>query len=404
MKSKIIASTLLLFLIHSSPLLCKEGPGEEGGKKYEKDIFPVPVFETRPDEGQTYGVMPVLLLSDEKKAIKTIIAAIGQYNSITKWEGAGLAYFYPQPDQEIQFFAGMAQKYYREVTLRYFDPSFFDKYYLEGNFSYLKSPFGRFFGLGPKRPKKDESNFTAGNVLLELTGGFYFLKHFRANLSEKFHTTDLQTRAITTFDDTLTRYGALPEVADSTNFIHEISLVFDTRANREYSTQGMMAQAATSFSSKTLASDKTFQSLNFDTVCLWPTIPKRLTTAARFNFQQMFGTNIPFYEMASLGGEDQMRAFTPGRFIDKGKVAFQVEERIKVAAWSLLGIPFEVHIDPFFELGKVFKNPASLGDGPWQPVGGAGFRLFVPPNVVARLDMAYGSDGLEIYTLLGYPF
>lgn len=398
---KKIIFVLLLPLTLALSLRCE---GKMLLKNYDKDIFPVPVVETRPDEGQTYGVMPVLLFSDkETKAIKAIFGAIGQYNSVKKWGGAGYAYFYPHPDQEIQFFGEFAQRYSRELTLRYFNPSFFDKYYLEGNFSYLKTPFGRFYGLGQQRSEGDESNFVAQNFLLDLTGGFYFFKKFRANLTEKFHTTDLQDHAMKSIPDTLTRYGALPEVVDSTNFIHKASLVFDTRAEREYSQKGAMASLAYSFSSKKLGSDKTFQGITFESIYLLPTIPKRMTTAARFDFQQMFGSHIPFYEMSSLGGDKEMRAFVPGRFVDKGKIALQIEERIKVAGWALLGIPFEVHVDPFFEVGQVFQNPSKLGNH-WKPLGGTGVRLFVPPNVVGRIDVAYGSDGLEIYTQLGYPF
>lgn len=99
-----------------------------------------------------------------------------------------------------------------------------------------------------------------------------------------------------------------------------------------------------------------------------------------------------------------MRAFTPGRFVDRGKIIFQVEERIRLLKWQLFGIPFEIHTDPFFELGRVFADFSDLNGGHWQPVGGLGLRLKVPPNVVARIDLAYGSDGFELYTMLGYPF
>ncbi|MDO8518806.1 MAG: BamA/TamA family outer membrane protein [Deltaproteobacteria bacterium] len=371
----------------------------------EKDFFPVPIIESRPDEGQTYGIMPVLLFTDPKEnAIKRILAAIGQYNSVSGFGGAGLAYFYPQPHQEIQFYAELAQRHEREITLRFFDPLFFEKYYLEADFSYLNTPFGRFFGIGPETTEGDQSNFVSSNFLLEVTGGWHFLKNFRVNLGEKIHATELAGRAIDSIADTLTRYGALPEVVDSTNLIHELSLVFDTRPDREYSEKGSMARTAYFFSIKDFVSDKTFQGFNFETIHLIPLIPKRLTTALRFNFQQMFGEEIPFYEMSQLGGGNEMRAFTPGRFVDRGKLVFQLEERINLLRWKLMGIPFEIHTDPFFELGRVFNKPGEIDSHDWQPVGGLGFRLFVPPNVVGRLDMAVGSEGFELYTQLGYPF
>ena len=99
-----------------------------------------------------------------------------------------------------------------------------------------------------------------------------------------------------------------------------------------------------------------------------------------------------------------MRAFTPGRFVDQGKIIFQLEERIRILKWKLFDIPFEIYTDPFFELGRVFKEFADLNGENWQTVTGLGLRLKVPPNVVARIDVSYGSDGVELYTQLGYPF
>jgi hypothetical protein len=36
--------------------------------------------------------------------------------------------------------------------------------------------------------------------------------------------------------------------------------------------------------------------------------------------------------------------------------------------------------------------------------GGVGFRAWVRPNVVGRVDLGTGGDGLKIYVELGYPY
>lgn len=57
------------------------------------DFFPVPIFTTRPDEKESYGLMPVVLLSDKDTgAIQTIIAAMGLYNTVIKFSGTGLTH------------------------------------------------------------------------------------------------------------------------------------------------------------------------------------------------------------------------------------------------------------------------------------------------------------------------
>lgn len=398
---------LFIFLVFFIPLSIRaqESSLFHFFKNRDKDIIPVPVFETRPDEGQSYGLMPVLLLSDkEDKSLKAMIGLIGQYNTITKGGGAALAYFYPEADQEIEIFAGLSQKFYREVTLGYFNPTLSDHYFIDFDFTYIKSPFGRFFGLGPTTVEGDQSNFTSNQILVDAIFGYYFLKNIRVEWVEKFHTVDLQGRAITDIDDTLTRYGNLPQVVDATNLIHGANVVFDNRKEREYATSGTIASLGSFFANKALGSDQNFEGWQLEIRHLNPTLADRLTTALRFSFQQMYGDNIPFYEMSSLGGPNELRSFVPLRFVDKGKMTFQIEERIQLIKWELFGIPFEIHTDPFFEVGRVFDSVKHLGFKDWQPVGGLGFRLFVPPNVVGRLDMAIGSEGLEIYTELGYPF
>jgi len=35
---------------------------------------------------------------------------------------------------------------------------------------------------------------------------------------------------------------------------------------------------------------------------------------------------------------------------------------------------------------------------------GMGFRAKVPPSVLGRVDVGYGSEGLQVYTGLDYPF
>jgi hypothetical protein len=36
--------------------------------------------------------------------------------------------------------------------------------------------------------------------------------------------------------------------------------------------------------------------------------------------------------------------------------------------------------------------------------GGLGFRAWVRPNVLGRVDVAYATDGIKAYVMLGYPY
>lgn len=373
------------------------------------NFFPVPLIETRPDEGQSYGLMPIALFSDkESEAITTILAAIGQYNSIVKWSGGAIGYWYPHTgksdDEVVELYFEVGQRYYRETSVRYFNPYLFNKFYVDAIFQWLKTPFPRFFGLGAATVESDESNYVARNFLTKATFGYRVRKDLRINFGERFSTTDVLTRAFSAVADTLTRYGNVTNVFDSTHFIHTLSLTYDTRQKGENSTRGRMIEGGYFFSLSEIGSDTTFQGFYTEAIQLIPWWQGRTTTALRFFLQDMNGTNIPFYLMSQLGGDAELRAFIPNRFTDSGKIIFTAEQRIRVFVWKVLGIPVEFHADPFIEVGRVFNHFNHLNFDDIQPVGGLGMRAVVPPNVVGRVDIAVGTEGYSVYTMLGYPF
>lgn len=372
---------------------------------FEVDFIPVPVFETRPDRGNTYGLMPVFLLADkESKEIKAILGGIIQYNDTIKWDVALIAYLYPKPKQEIQFYTEWGQHFSREVLARFVDSHLFEKIYLESQIQYLKTPFGFFYGLGAQTSEAGQTNYTSENFLLDLTAGFYLKTHLRIDSTFKFHLTKLGNRAKQNIADTLTTYGALPQVSDSTNWMPGIAFVFDNRADGSYSQKGSYARLGYSFSLTELGSDKSFHGWDLEALHIQPLIKNQWSSVFRLHWQKFFGDEIPFYELASLGGPNELRSFIPGRFVDQGKIIFQMEQRLRLVTWRLFGHTFDIYVDPFFEVGRVYNELSNLDFNHWQPVGGVGLRLFVPPNVVGRLDFAFGSEGFEMYTALGYPF
>lgn len=372
-------------------------------------FFPVPVVETRPDEGQTYGVMPVLLFSEEdSKAISIILSAIGQWNNIVKWSGAGVAFWYPNPtdnpDEVLELYFELAQRYFRETTVRYFNPKFLDHFFLQTRFVWLKTPFRRFYGYGERSIKADESNYTSRNFDFETTFGYYLTDDLRLNLTEHFTSTDLLTRAFTNTSDTLTRYGGLPGVNDATTLLHKISLTYDTRPNGLNSKRGVFIEGTYFFSIDGFLSDQTINGVSTEAIALIPFFDDRTITVLRFFAQDMYGSNIPFYLQSQYGGAFDGRAFIPNRFTDTGKVVLTWEQRIRVLALDVFDIPVEFYADPFFEVGRVFNHVNNLGPNHWQPIAGLGLRAVVPPNVVGRLDIAVSTEGYSVYTMLGYPF
>lgn len=374
-------------------------------KDTEKTILPVPVWESRPDRGNSYGLMPVFVLTDkESKAIKSLFALIGQYNETVKADVALLAYFYPKKNQEITFYGEWGQKYFREISTRYFNAKLGERFYLDLNFSYLQSPFGFYYGLGPQTKKSDKTNYVFEKFHFEGELAYYFRDHFRLGFMLKYLNMDLKGGAKKSIPSSESIFSANPEFSDSQNLRLGLSLTYDTRENGPYSRSGVLGRLEYQFSHKNLISDTSFQKFSFEGIWLSEIMKKRWTQALRLKVEKLYGNQIPFYELSSLGGSDEMRAFVPGRYYDKGKFILQIEERVRVFSYELFGNYFEVYLDPFIEIGKVFDQFSIKSLEDVSAVAGIGLRTFVPPNIIARLDFAYGSDGFVIYTTLNYPF
>lgn len=401
----------LTFFILFPLFLFAEGDSPETSffQKFDFDFFPVPIFETRPDEGETFGVMPVLLLSKkDTKAISAILAVIGQYNSITKFSGGLNFIYYPEPEKrpnhEFEFYFEWAEKFARETLLRYLNPRWRERFFIETQFQWLKTPFGRFFDFGAQSVETAESNFVAEHIFGEATLGYFLTQNFRVNVTEKIQTTDISTQAITDLADTLTLYGGQPGISDATQWWQALSATFDTRPLGEDSQYGFLIEGRYFFSLKALGSDFSFHGFSIESIFLKPFFKNKTVTALRVAIDDHYGSNIPFYWQSSLGGPDELRSYIPDRFVDKGRWILTWEQRVQIFRWQIFGIPVEFWADPFVEVGRVFANLDHFGLDHTQFVGGLGLRAIVPPNVVGRLDFAVGREGYNIYTMLGFPF
>ncbi|HLD44065.1 MAG TPA: BamA/TamA family outer membrane protein [bacterium] len=375
----------------------------------EKKFFPVPVFETRPDEGQTYGLMPVVLFSEkESQAISLILATIGQYNTVVHASGAVALYYYPHPvknpEEVFDFYFEFAQKVYRETTLHYSNPNLTEHIFVDGSFLWLETPFGRFYGYGPETSSVAESSFTSKNLKSRITFGYFVLPKLRVNLTEQIASTSLSAGIIPDTADTLASFAGTTGVVDNTSLLHSLSLTYDTRPSGMNSQTGVLLEGTYFFAIPGLVSTDTLNGFSLQAIGLLPWKNKKMVSALRFFLQDMFGKDIPFYMQSSLGGPNELRSYVPGRFTDTGKVILSAEHRFHVLSAKVFHVPLQLHIDPFVEFGRVFSHVGDFGFDHWQPVVGIGLRGKVPPNVVARVDAALGREGYSVYTMLGFAF
>jgi hemolysin activation/secretion protein len=97
-----------------------------------------------------------------------------------------------------------------------------------------------------------------------------------------------------------------------------------------------------------------------------------------------------------------LRGFPAGRFYASQMWTAEVEQRFRAFRMHLFGVVTDWQVDPFVTAGQVFDDLHQLNN-PQLSVG-LGLRAFVHPNIVGRIDLANGGEGLKIYVEIGYPF
>ena len=127
-------------------------------------------------------------------------------------------------------------------------------------------------------------------------------------------------------------------------------------------------------------------------------------TAAHWLLQFQRGETPPFYAMPQLGESTGLRMTGDGRFTDHGKFVFTIEERITLSRTPFMKFISETEIAPFLDVGTVFGKPTDFSARKFKYGPGISARLVIRPQLVATVDLAYGSEGTNAIIRIGYPF
>lgn len=113
--------------------------------------------------------------------------------------------------------------------------------------------------------------------------------------------------------------------------------------------------------------------------------------------------DVPFNQLALMGGESIMRGYYLGRYRDRNQLASQIEYRI-------LPLPFNftdrIGMAVFAGAGSVFNEFDHLNTSNFVFSGGVGLRflLFPKKDIWTRLDFALTEEGTGFYLFIGESF
>lgn len=369
-------------------------------------FFPLPAFDTDPNEGETYGVLPVWMFKDAEGRVRTIIAPSVTYNEIRGVTGTFRWFYYPNAFERMEFIASYSEKIDRELKLQYKNLNVFGgRFHADVELLHERTSSVRFFGIGPESSPEDESNMT-----LEVTGiyaifGVNITPTMRLSLGETLQRFEVGRGGVPGLPFTGDLFPDLPGVQGATIHAQRVALIHDSRDSQTTPTQGLYASVFAEASTELLGSDADYIRAGVESVYLKPFLDQRVILVLRGLFEGISGeSNTPFQVLPTLGGVDTLRGFGENRFYGDARLLFNVEVRAKVLRMRIFGVDAEFEIAPFIDVGKVFNSWKQFLDTSFEVNPGVGFRGLAPPSVVGHIEFAYSREGPAIYVGLDYPF
>jgi outer membrane protein assembly factor BamA len=116
--------------------------------------------------------------------------------------------------------------------------------------------------------------------------------------------------------------------------------------------------------------------------------------------------NVPYWELSTLGGENNLRGYPLNRFYGKTSIAYSLELR----AWflrfpRLFGLKFGGQL--FTDTGRVFTGSDDINDvfdGYKQTIGFGGAMSIFNPDFILRGEIGFSDEVSRIYVGIGYLF
>ena len=375
-------------------------------------FLPVPEIATDPNGGTTVGLLPVWLHTDAEHEIDRILAPDLYHNTYFGVGAHARIFEYPSQDEQWSVVAGLQQRVQRELDLEYQVGRV-----RRDLFSFTASAIAetdgtpRFFGIGNDTTKTSQTNYTARQELLRVWAGWNISHIWQLAYQVRARLVDVLPGTIPAIDSIQQLFGS-SLLGSGKEFLHRLSLVYDTRDDLTIPRRGLQLIAYSGFATReALFNEQLYKEAGFDGRGFWPVFGDTVLAAHVSVRYLLSDHNTPFWTLSTLGGEESqlggeqsLRGFGAGRFTDRDSYSSTVELRHNVFSFNSLSTRVNVEVTPFIDTGRVFSTSGTFPLSHLHTVGGVGFRGIARPFVVGYVDVGYGSEGAAVFTGINYPF
>lgn len=371
----------------------------------------LPVVDTDPNRGATYGVMPIWVFQQSNgesgARIKHIHAPSLTYNRTFKWNATHRYYYYPTPKASYFARGSLTGNQNKDLIGEMEDLDFLGRSIaLSARLAYDVDGSKRFYGIGPDTPEDAETNFTRKSFGYFVRLGLPVFRDsgWKFNVAHRLFGERIAPGVFDTLPSIETRFPQHTPAHWHQDSEVQLFVDYDTRDSAVTSSKGSYLKFLIENSQRIFGSEFTFQRYTAEVRHFHPHKGRRRrVTAGQILYSQLVG-DAPFYVLPSLGGKELHRAYGEGRYIDKGVLMTQLEERFTVYQVEVAGVTTEVELAPFVGLGTVFNTPDRISRRYFRPVVGGAVRMVARPQVVGSIDVGVGQEGPAVFMDINYSF
>ncbi|MGH8150445.1 MAG: BamA/TamA family outer membrane protein, partial [Steroidobacteraceae bacterium] len=379
-------------------------------------FIPVPEIDEDPYSGTTVGLIPAFLTTNSRNEISRIYAPDVIYNQYFGYGARARVFDYPSDNTQWSIVGGGKQRV----------ESQFDGEYAAGilrqdlwsfNFSvvYDRNGSPHFYGIGNGTPVYRQTNYTEQQKYIQLTVGLNLTHVWQLGYTFRARAVEITPGHLPGVPSIQALYPQTSLFSERQEILNRLFVDYDTRDSVVAPTRGAEWVAyAGGASAEGMLNATLYSEVGIDGRNFW-SLPGAAVLAVHVSLRYMPRTertrNIPFWALSRIGGDEAdiggdqiLRGFGSGRFVDRNSTSINIEYRKHITTFDAFANGVAIELAPFVDFGEVFHNMSDDPVGQLHKVAGLGVRGLALPFVVAYVDVGYGDEGAAIFTGLNYPF
>ena len=262
--------------------------------------------------------------------------------------------------------------------------------------------FYRYFGLGPDTTADGESSYTRLFAIGSTRIGWNFTSRPQpGGVYGELRGDRPERHAIKGLPETQDVYPDAPGLDGAALVRAGLSIRFDTRAQGDYSPLGFATELTASLARGSPGVGR-FGQLSWTARGLVPELQVPAGGGARLLDAGHRRRRRPFLRSGKPGRRAAVPGVPGGPLHRHGRLG----SRGGAAPHAVSDPHFRgrgrLALDPFVAAGQVYGQ-----DGPLRTCASRralGLRMWIRPDILGRVDVAYGGEGVRAYVVLGYPY